>query len=54
MAAVDVRAEINISEFLGTLKKLSSEKSSERKVWSTIILCCHASSCGRTFECFLQ
>ena len=41
---VDFRAEINVSEFLGTLKKLVSDKVTERKVLRTIILCCHTPS----------
>lgn len=31
-SGVELRAEINVSEFLGTLKKLASDKVTERKV----------------------
>ena len=38
------RAEINVSEFLGTLKKLESDKVTERKVPFAITSCWHTSS----------
>ena len=40
LRGVETRAEINVSEFFGALKKLSSDKVTERKVPCTVILCC--------------